>query len=342
MLSTRRQILAGTCRGRGDLRGAARLCAMGAVGPLSRPGGPGSRSGLQPLPDLHGRGRAPRDRHAAGAKARPGSATAATCSGATSPTTASSRGTRTTGAVSVFRQPVELLQRQHARPPGTADHLRARDRRVTRTEYDGTITVLADRFEGKRSTRRTTSWSTPTIDLVHRSALRHPAATTRATRASRELPKQRLPLRSGDRHADVAVADICAARTASCFSPDETKLYVVEAGASPSRRSASTTSGDGTSGREPPRRLIDCRPGGRPTASASTSTAISGAAGAWAPRLDGVGLRPERQADRPDPPARALRQRLLRRGEAQSPVHGGEPVGLRDLHRGAGRRRRLV
>jgi hypothetical protein len=38
-------------------------------------------------------------------------------------------------------------QRQPARSPRPPCHLRAR---VTRTGYDGTITVLMDKFEGKR------------------------------------------------------------------------------------------------------------------------------------------------------------------------------------------------
>ena len=45
---------------------------------------------------------------------------------------------------------VELLERPGARPQGrllACEHL---TRRVTRTEYDGTITVLADSFDGKR------------------------------------------------------------------------------------------------------------------------------------------------------------------------------------------------
>ena len=46
---------------------------------------------------------------------------------------------------------------------------------------------------------------------------------------------------------------------------------------------------------------------------------------------------PGGQADRPHPPARGLRQHLLRRPQAQPPVHGGEPVALRRLCRHAGR-----
>ena len=46
------------------------------------------------------------------------------------------------------------------------------------------------------------------------------------------------------------------------------------------------------------------------------------------------------QAAGPHPPARELRQPLLRRPQAQPAVHGGEPVALRRLCRHAGRRRR--
>src|SRR2546430_15770428 len=44
-----------------------------------------------------------------------------------------------------------------------------------------------------------------------------------------------------------------------------------------------------------------------------------------------------RQAHRPDPPARGVRQHLLRRPQAQPPVHGREPVALRRVYRHARR-----
>ena len=49
-----------------------------------------------------------------------------------------------------------------------------------------------------------------------------------------------------------------------------------------------------------------------------------------------------RQAARPHPPARGVRQRLLRRPQAQPPVHGREPVALRRVYRHAGRRTGLA
>jgi len=44
------------------------------------------------------------------------------------------------------------------------------------------------------------------------------------------------------------------------------------------------------------------------------------------------------QAAGPHPPAGGVRQRLLRRPQAQPPVHGREPVALRRVHGNAGRR----
>ena len=49
-------------------------------------------------------------------------------------------------------------------------------------------------------------------------------------------------------------------------------------------------------------------------------------------------VEPGRQADRPHPPAGDLRQRLLRRAQAQPAVHGGEPVPLCRLCEHAGGR----
>lgn len=56
----------------------------------------------------------------------------------------------TNGAVSVFRQPANNSNGNTRDPQGrlvTCEHL---TRRVTRTEHDGSITVIADRWQGKR------------------------------------------------------------------------------------------------------------------------------------------------------------------------------------------------
>ncbi|MDH2444008.1 SMP-30/gluconolactonase/LRE family protein [Amnibacterium sp. CER49] len=55
-----------------------------------------------------------------------------------------------TGQVTVFRQPSEHSNGNTRDRQGRLVTCEHRTRRVTRTEHDGTITVLADRFEGRR------------------------------------------------------------------------------------------------------------------------------------------------------------------------------------------------
>ena len=54
-----------------------------------------------------------------------------------------------TGAVSVFRKPAHFANGNTRDRQGRLLTCEHDARRVTRTEYDGTITVLADRFDGK-------------------------------------------------------------------------------------------------------------------------------------------------------------------------------------------------
>src|SRR5438128_8393237 len=55
-----------------------------------------------------------------------------------------------TGASSVFRKPSNYSNGNTRDRQGRLVTCEHDSRRVTRTEYDGTITVLADRYEGKR------------------------------------------------------------------------------------------------------------------------------------------------------------------------------------------------
>jgi gluconolactonase len=56
----------------------------------------------------------------------------------------------TTGTVGVFRQPAANSNGNTVDPQGRLVTCEHGNRRVTRTEHDGSITVIADRFEGKR------------------------------------------------------------------------------------------------------------------------------------------------------------------------------------------------
>jgi len=84
------------------------------------------------------------------------SATAAMSCGPTSQRPHPEMGGRT-GVVSVFRKTrgTRTATPAIARAPR---HLRHRGRRVSRTEYDGTITTLMDSYEGKRLNSPTTWW----------------------------------------------------------------------------------------------------------------------------------------------------------------------------------------
>jgi gluconolactonase len=55
-----------------------------------------------------------------------------------------------TGTVGVFRQPANNTNGHTVDPQGRLVSCEHAGRRVTRTEHDGSITVIADRFEGKR------------------------------------------------------------------------------------------------------------------------------------------------------------------------------------------------
>jgi len=107
-------------------------------------------------------------------------------------------------------------------------------RRVTRTEYDGKITVLADRFEGKRfnspndivAKRDDSIWFTdPPFQADsnyegHRVALELPHAVYRIDGQSGKVTR---------------VIEGIAGPNGLCFSPDEKTLYVVEGRAKPNR-----------------------------------------------------------------------------------------------------------
>ena len=134
------------------------------------------------------------------------------CSSATSPTTASCAGTRPP-APSASSPAVRLRQRAHARRRGTADELQHGNRRVTRTEHDGTITVLADHHDGSRL-------NSPNDVVVHATARSgSPTRRTASTATTRAIePRARSAAAtctgsSGDGSATI-VADDFVGRTA--------------------------------------------------------------------------------------------------------------------------------
>ena len=137
------------------------------------------------------------------------------------------------GAVSEFRNPSNNANGHFRDRQGrllSCEHL---TRRVTRTEYDGSITVLADRFEGKRlnspndivCARDGSIWFTdPSFGI---------GGYWEGDPAEQELPHAVYRI-APDGKLQQMFTDL-AAPNGLAFSPDESILYVVESRAMPHR-----------------------------------------------------------------------------------------------------------
>lgn len=170
------------------------------------------------------------------------------------------RWSESTGAVDEFRKPSNNANGNTRDRQGrliTCEHL---TRRVTRTEYDGSITVLMDRFEGKRlnspndvvvKSDDSVWFSDPAFGILH---------DYEGSRAQAELPMAIYRLDPADGKATIA-ADGLEGPNGLCFSPDESKLYVVESAARPRRTWIFDVEGETLRNRRP---FVDCGPGGTP------------------------------------------------------------------------------
>jgi gluconolactonase len=134
-----------------------------------------------------------------------------------------------TGAVSTYRQPTNNANGNTRDRQGRLVTCEMDAQRLTRTECDGSITVLADRFEGKKLTAPN--------DVVVKSDgsiwFSDNGAGTRGNylghTASQELPFRvyRLDPQSGE--LTIVVDQAQQARpNGLAFSPDEKRLYVVD------------------------------------------------------------------------------------------------------------------
>ena len=80
----------------------------------------------------------------------------------------------TDGQVSVFRQPSGNSNGNTVDRQGRLVSCEHSGRRVSRTEFDGTVTTIADRYKGKRlNSPNDVGREIGRLDLVHRSDLRH-------------------------------------------------------------------------------------------------------------------------------------------------------------------------
>jgi gluconolactonase len=132
-----------------------------------------------------------------------------------------------TGQTTVFRRPSNYANGNTRDRQGrlvTAEH----GRRVTRTEYDGRITVLIDRFDGKRlsSPNDIVVKSDDSIWFTDMTA--GIAGNWNGENAEQELPMRVYRLDGKSGKAAVVSDGLIQRPNGLAFSPDEKLLYVIE------------------------------------------------------------------------------------------------------------------
>jgi gluconolactonase len=134
----------------------------------------------------------------------------------------------TEAGVSVFRSPSHFSNGQARDRAGRLITCSHRHRNVTRTELDGSITVLADRFEGKRL-------NSPNDVVVKSDGSIWFTDPHYGINTDYEGGKQQAELPARVYRLDVEgalriVADDFEGPNGLCFSPDERLLYITESG----------------------------------------------------------------------------------------------------------------
>jgi gluconolactonase len=190
-----------------------------------------------------------------------------------------------TGVVSIFRRPSQNANGHTRDRQGRLISCEHGGRRITRTEHDGRITVLMDRYEGKRLNSPNdivvksddTIWFTdPAFGIL---------SDYEGDRAEQELSMNvyRFDPKSGQA---TVVADDINAPNGLCFSPDEKILYIVESRSAP-RRILAYDVQDGASIAN--RRIhIDAGPDGTPDGMRCDVDGNLWAGWGMTPELDGV------------------------------------------------------
>lgn len=168
-----------------------------------------------------------------------------------------------TGAVSVFRKPSNFANGNTRDRQGRLVTCEHGGRRITRTEYDGSSTVLMDRFDGKRLNSPNdvvvksdgSVWFTdPPFGLL---------GNYEGHKAEQEIEANVYRLDPDSGRATI-VAEGVLGPNGLCFSPDESLLYIVESRGIPNRKILAYDVIDGGRKIVNRRVLIDAGPGGTP------------------------------------------------------------------------------
>ncbi|HKU25914.1 MAG TPA: SMP-30/gluconolactonase/LRE family protein [Candidatus Sulfotelmatobacter sp.] len=134
-----------------------------------------------------------------------------------------------TGEVSVFRSPSNYSNGNSRDRQGRLLTCEHDSRRLTRTEHDGTVTVLMDRYQNK-------PLNAPNDLAVHSDGaiwFTDPGygimSNYEGHKAQFQLPTNVYRLDPNSREVSVVVSDM-EKPNGICFSPDEKKLYIVDTG----------------------------------------------------------------------------------------------------------------
>ena len=139
-----------------------------------------------------------------------------------------------TEAVTVFRSPSNYANGHTRDRQGrliSCEHL---TRRVTRTEYDGSITTLVDRFDGKPLNAPNDVVVASDGSVWFTDPGYGSMSNYEGREAALELPTAVYRLDPDDGVAEPAIVQLDRPN-GLCFSPDESLLYVVDSGSTPRR-----------------------------------------------------------------------------------------------------------
>jgi gluconolactonase len=165
-----------------------------------------------------------------------------------------------TGAVSVYRKPANFANGNTRDRQGRLITCEHGGRRVTRTEYDGSLTVLMVSFDGKRLNSPNdvvvksdgSIWFTdPVFGIL---------GNYEGYKSEPELEPNVYRLDPDSMRATI-VAEAVLGPNGLCFSPDEKVLYIVESRGVPNRKILAYDLTDGGRKLANKRVLIDAGPG---------------------------------------------------------------------------------
>lgn len=168
-----------------------------------------------------------------------------------------------TGAVSVYRRPTDFANGHTRDRQGRLITCEHGGRKVSRTEYDGSITTIMEDWEGRRLNSPNdvvvksdgSIWFTDPVFGILGNYEGH--------KADPELP-QCVYRVDGDTGATSIIADDILGPNGLCFSPDESILYIVQSRGEPHRNILAYDVADNGTDITNKRVFIDAGPDGTP------------------------------------------------------------------------------